>query len=857
MMLTHTEFRYLALILMIKASTELFYNQLKFSPCATWNPNATTFANSVILRAKPWILSVSTNNTLFVNLGNNNTVLTLFENGSVIAQNMSHGLNRSYGIFSTSNNEVYVDNGELNHQVNKWILNMTTRTIVMNVSDRCLSLFIDMNDTLYCSNVRLHQIVKVSLSDAPDNVSVAAGNGTSGSTATQLYTPGGIFVDENFNLYVADYGNDRIQLFQWNQRNGTTVAGDGAPGTITLSGPSDIILDGNQYMYITELYNARIIASSPYGFRCLVGCTGINGSAANQLFGPTSLAFDSYGNIFVADRDNGRIQKFLLSTKSCEVSYNQPQFCSSAQWRSDGVTFANKSTNDSLPLSVFVDTNNTIFLTTNIPNQVEIWLEGSTSPIENISFGSYIPRTVFAALNGDTYIVNDSYEVQKWSWNSANVAIAMNTNATCCSLFIDFNNTLYCSLTIYNIVVKKFLSDSANTFSLVAGNGSMGSGPNTLSGPMGIFVDILLNLFVADFSNNRIQHFRYGELNGTTLAGNGSSKTFSLFQPIAVLVDADDYLFILEYFHSRIVRVGPGPSDYQCVVACTQSSGSNADQLLLPYSFTFDNYGNIFVADYGNYRTKIFFFMKDSCDVSSVSQTTASLITSELTNYTQMWNSSSSFPIITSSCSSSAQIGSYCNQSNLPCDVLQPCQNNGSCIDNSTASNGYTCQCLPGFVQINCQYDSRLCRSDTCFNNGICNQTSNTTFSCLCSAGWEGHRCQTKINYCAIATCYNKGVCQALLLNYTCLCLGDSYSGRHCEITQNRISQLQTVSKSFAFAAIVAMITAALFVIILDVLKYGFGFDSADAERRSRKRKKPICIVRFIYVNPPVNETTV
>ncbi len=113
----------------------------------------------------------------------------------------------------------------------------------------------------------------------------------------------------------------------------------------------------------------------------------------------------------------------------------------------------------------------------------------------------------------------------------------------------------------------------------------------------------------------------------------------------------------------------------------------------------------------------------------------------------------------------------------------------------------------------------------------------------------------------------NQGVCQPLLLNYTCLCLGNSYFGRYCENTANKILVLQRLSKSFAFIAIIAMISVVIFVVTMDVLKYFFGIDPVGptrkelelAKRRKRKpkrKKKAVRIIRFIYVHAPPQKSS-
>jgi hypothetical protein len=138
---------------------------------------------------------------------------------------------------------------------------------------------------------------------------------------------------------------------------------------------------------------------------------------------------------------------------------------------------------------------------------------------------------------------------------------------------------------------------------------------------------------------------------------------------------------------------------------------------------------------------------------------------------------------------------------------------------------------------------------------GTCNETSNTTFFCHCNEGWQGIHCETMINYCENVICMNNGVCRPLFLNYTCECLGESFSGRHCEITATKIKIFQRVSKSFALIAIIVIISVAMFIIIMDILKYWFGINPTRQDlkrirrrKQAQKRKSPV-VIRFIYVN--------
>ena len=298
------------------------YNRPKFNAYATWSDNAVTFATNNTVGKSPYSIFINTDNTVYVANRENGRIQVWLNGSTNLTRTISVNLSLPYSIFVTSNDDIYTDTGtNSTSQVQKRSLNTNTSIVAMYSGQKCFGLFIDSLDVLYCSMSDLHQAVAKSLNTNSDVLTIVAGTGCAGSTSNMLNVPMGIFVNINRNLYVADCNNDRIQLFQPNLLNATTVAGNGATGTITLNCPAGIVLDADNYLFIADKDNNRIVGSGPNGFRCLVGCFS-SGSASNQLLYPWSLSFDSIGNIFVTDQGNNRIQKFILVknnfSKCCE-----------------------------------------------------------------------------------------------------------------------------------------------------------------------------------------------------------------------------------------------------------------------------------------------------------------------------------------------------------------------------------------------------------------------------------------------------------------------------------------------------------------------------------------------------------
>jgi hypothetical protein len=93
-------------------------------------------------------------------------------------------------------------------------------------------------------------------------VTIAAGTDTLGSQTDMLDYPNGIFVDMKFNLYVVDWGYNKVQFFEPVQVNGTTMTGNTLSGSITLNHLSAAVLDADRYLFISNCSDQVLLVLS-------------------------------------------------------------------------------------------------------------------------------------------------------------------------------------------------------------------------------------------------------------------------------------------------------------------------------------------------------------------------------------------------------------------------------------------------------------------------------------------------------------------------------------------------------------------------------------------------------------------
>ncbi|CAF3361960.1 unnamed protein product [Rotaria socialis] len=203
----------------------------------------------------------------------------------------------------------------VNRRVVRWPRRSdTTQGEILIDKIDCWGLVMDQQRYLYVSGDGKHEVRRYKLGEKKGTL-VVGGNGK-GNGLNQLNFPTYLFVDRDHSVYVSDYNNHRVVKWVEGTKKGIVVAGgqDVGDALIQLSHPNGIFADTLGTLYVADERNHRVMrwtqGDKKHG-TVIVGGNG-EGAEANQFNVPYGFSFDRHGNLYVADRDNHRVQRFSI-----------------------------------------------------------------------------------------------------------------------------------------------------------------------------------------------------------------------------------------------------------------------------------------------------------------------------------------------------------------------------------------------------------------------------------------------------------------------------------------------------------------------------------------------------------------
>lgn len=473
-----------------------------------------------------------------------------------------------------------------------------------NIGVGANGVFLDSSGNVYFTDSSNHAVRK--LNTTTGIITVLAGTGSSGSTgdggpatSARLNAPRGVTLDGSGNVYIADTNNHRIRkidtsgnisTFAGTGTSGST--GDGAAATAArLNFPQSVAFDSSGNLYIADTSNHKIRKIDTSGtITTFAGTTSGNtgdGAAATlaKLSFPRGVAFDSSGNLYIADTSNHRIRKVntsgIISTFAGTTS----------GFSGDGGLAT--SAQISGPQGVSVDSSNNVYVTDTANHRIrKIATNGNISTLAGSSSG----------FSGDGGLAT-----------SAQLASPVST----CP---DSSGNLYIGDTS-NSRLRKI--DTSGNISTVAGTGSAtfggDGGPATIaqfSTPQGTAVDSSGNIYMADSSHHRIRKIdtsgnisTYAGTGTAGLTGDGGPATSARINtPLGIFVDSSDNLYIADGNNSRIRKVDTSGNISTVVGTSAGFSGDNglatSAQINSPFGVGVDSAGNIYIGDTGNQRIR-------------------------------------------------------------------------------------------------------------------------------------------------------------------------------------------------------------------------------------------------------------
>nr|BAJ99140.1 predicted protein [Hordeum vulgare subsp. vulgare] len=292
--------------------------------------------------------------------------------------------------------------------------------------------------------------------------------------------------------------------------------------------------------------------------------------------------------------------------------------CATATWSKQGITVAGGGgtygsayNRLNYPDGIFIGKNQTVYVADTDNNRVMKWVKNATVGVLVAGYGgsgtnsSQLRRPKDVVVDGDeTVYVTDhnNNRVQKWLRNSFRAMTILNL-ANSYGIALDDEETLYVSASSGGYIYQQ--RKGASKWESIGNNGTQVQ--HITIDKNGAVIGVTTQFKQVLIKHKNQTKFYY--------IADGSEEYFlnPSFDPYSAIVDQSGYVYALERSNNRVTRWSPGAKTGTVIIG-GRGAGSAAEQLNSPTDITFDDEGNIYIADTYNHRVQKFLINKSSCN---------------------------------------------------------------------------------------------------------------------------------------------------------------------------------------------------------------------------------------------------
>jgi trimeric autotransporter adhesin len=472
--------------------------------------------------------------------------------------------------------------------------------------ENVLGLAVDGLGNVYLANPS--RIRKVTV--ATGIITTVAGTGVPGFSGdnglavnASISSSARLAIDTAGNIYIADIYNNRIRKVTAATGNITTIAGKGDSGFSGDGGPArsaafadveSIAIDADNNIYFADAGNYRvrkITASS--GFISTVagsgspGYSGDGGPATSASFKSlVSVGIDAQQNVYIADSASSVIRKLTVATGLISTVAGS----GAANFAGDNAPAIFATLNR--PQGSAVDAEGNLYIADTDNGRIRK-VTASTGLITTIALGD----VGFPKSSGAAKIIIPRPPI-------VGVQIALDSVGNV--YFARADRVLKVTVTTGIIT-----SVAGGAFGGFGGDGGLATNA-ILSNPLGIAIDSLDNIYIADNFNSRIRKVEAATGIITTVAGNGvpgfpfddrPAVSSSLGRAFGIAVDSVGNIYLGDHDTHRIRKI-TAATGIITTIAGTRIQGFSGDggparnaNLDRPVGVAVDKSGNVFFSD--------------------------------------------------------------------------------------------------------------------------------------------------------------------------------------------------------------------------------------------------------------------